>query len=412
MKLLNRISRYIIFLLLIFTPLATGSVQDWSIALIHLLSLVALTAYLQKNVINWKWHWIPTPLGKPIFAMLMLGIFSTLFSMHPYSSIWALTLLINFIIIFYLVIHIIQTRRQFRQLIAVITGTATFLAIFGLFKWAGANPFPWWEYGDPSFGTSGLVSTYGNHNHLAGYMEMAIPLALGLFVIGLKKQNFLLMVILTILLFLSLIFSQSRGGWIGSMAGLLFFTAFFPSRGQFKKKSIIALAVGFFLIVFMVVSNTSTVERLLTFEQKSEISTFQARTKAWKGVVQMIKAHPILGTGPGTFSIIFTQFQPPGFGRKFGVALNDYLHFTSEMGLFFIFITVWMIFILYKTGLNKLKNPSRLVRGMTIGALAGMTSILVHSLGDFNMHIPANALLFTVLAAIVAAPLPKHELKS
>jgi hypothetical protein len=43
---------------------------------------------------------------------------------------------------------------------------------------------------------------------------------------------------------------------------------------------------------------------------------------------------------------------------------------------------------------------------MTLGAMSGITAILVHSMFDFNLHIPANAILFTILAAIVVSPLP------
>lgn len=413
MRLLNGISKHTIFFLLIFTPLATGSVQDWSIAFIHLLSLVALTAFLQKTVITWKWHWISTPLDKPIVILIILGILSTVFSEHRYVSIWALILMINYIVIFYLVVHLIQTRDQSHQIIAVITGTAAFLAVFGLFKWAGVNPFPWWEYGGAAYGTYGLESTFGHYNHLAGYMEMAIPLALGLFLTGLKKQHSVLMAILAILLFLSLIFSLSRGGWIGSMVGLLFFAVFLPSHGRFKKRFVsITLIAGFFLIAFIVLSHTSTVERIITLEQKTEISTFQHRIRVWEGVIEMIKVHPLLGTGPGTFSLIFSQFQPPGFERRIAVALNDYLHFTAEVGLFLVPVIAWMCFLIYKNGLGKLTNQSRLVQGMTLGALAGITSILVHSFSDYNMHIPANAILFTVFVAIVAAPVPKQKLSS
>lgn len=70
---------------------------------------------------------------------------------------------------------------------------------------------------------------------------------------------------------------------------------------------------------------------------------------------------------------------------------------------------IWMIVALYRKGFKKLKNPSRLVRGTTIGALSGITAILAHSIVDFNLNIPANAVLFTVLVAIVAAPLPKRS---
>jgi hypothetical protein len=61
---------------------------------------------------------------------------------------------------------------------------------------------------------------------------------------------------------------------------------------------------------------------------------------------------------------------------------------------------------LYRKGFKKLKNPRRLVRGSTIGAMAGITAILVHSISDFNLYIPANAILFTILGAVVISPLP------
>lgn len=86
---------------------------------------------------------------------------------------------------------------------------------------------------------------------------------------------------------------------------------------------------------------------------------------------------------------------------------NDYLHFASETGLWFPPVAIWVLIVFFREGMRKMKNSSRLVRGITLGAMSGITAMLVHSVGDFNLHIPANALLFTFLAAIAAGPLPK-----
>lgn len=93
------------------------------------------------------------------------------------------------------------------------------------------------------------------------------------------------------------------------------------------------------------------------------------------------------------------------------MAHNDYLHFFAELGLFLAAVMAWMIVAVYGRGLKKIKNPSRLVRGTTLGALSGITAIIVHSFFDFNLHIPANAILFTVLAALVIAPHPLENLR-
>ena len=254
-----------------------------------------------------------------------------------------------------------------------------------------------------------LSATYYNHNHLAGYLEMAIPMILGLFLTGLKKGRLIFIIILTLILFSALILSLSRGGWIGAFAGLFFFAlSLFFNRHFNKKKLVAVLAGGFVVVVIIVLSSTPAVKRILSFEQQSEIPNFQARVIVWKGAVQAIKIRPLLGTGPGTFSTIFTQYQPPGFKVRYFRAMNDYLHFATEIGLPIIAIMVWMAIIIYKKGFSKLQNPSRQVRGVTLGAMSGITAILTHSIVDFNLHIPANALLFTVLTAIVMAPVPKY----
>ena len=400
-------TRYALYALLIFTPLARGSVQGWAMTIIQMVTLIALSVFLLDKTLTWNWKWIKTPLDKPILILLILSILSTIFSLHHHTSIWSTILLINYLTIFYLIIHTFRSRSQIRHLVYIIIGVATFLSIFGLFKRIGINPFPWWDYGDIKHIPDALSSTYGNRNHLAGYMEMAIPLILGLFMTGYRGGRLFLLVYLTFIMLTALVLSLSRGGWIGTLIGLSFMAlALLISRYFKRKRFLIALIAGFVVVTLIVLASTPVVERIRTFEQKEEIPNFQSRVSRWGGVIDIIQDHPLIGTGPGTFATIFTQYQPPGFASRSFYAHNDYLHFISEVGLLLIAIVVWMIIALYRKGFKKMQNPSRLIRGITVGAMSGITAILVHSISDFNLHIPANVLLFTVLAAIVAAPVP------
>lgn len=401
---MQTITRYTLFGLLIFAPLARGAVQGWAVTLIHMATWIALTVYLLEKSLNGRWIWIKTPLDKPIVILMFLMGLANLFSVHKYTSFWSSILLLNYVAVYYLIIHTVRTRSQLRQLIYVIIGVATFLAVFGLFKKFGYNPFPWWYYPEITQNVDRLASTFGNANHLAGYMEMSIPLVLGLFLTGLKRGEFLFMVGITFLLFLSLMLSLSRGGWIGMLVGLLFMAAVLRFETNFKKKKLmVALAGGTFVVVLAVLTSTSTVERVLALEEKQGL---QARIMVWEGAVEMIKDHLLVGTGPGTFPIIYSQYQPPGLERRYFMAHNDYLQMVSELGIPLILVIIWMVVAFYKNGFRKLYYTSRLVRGTTLGAMAGITAILFHSILDFNLHIPANAILFTTLAAIAVAPIP------
>jgi len=407
-KSLSSITRYSLFFLLVFTPLARGSVQGWAITVIHIVTLIALAAFFLEKSQTGSWVWIKTPLDKPIICILLLCILSSVFSLHRYSSFWSMVLLINYVVIFYLIINTVRTRSQFRQLVYLIIGVAVFLSIFGIIKQSGANPFPWWDYQDIPQNTNRLSATFGNADHLAGYMEMAIPILLGLFITGPRGVKIYLIIGLTLLLLTALILSLSRGGWIGAFTGFFFMTVVLLFDRHFRtKRLVLILACSFFAVMFIVLSNTPVVERIRTLEQNNKISIIESRVSRWKGTIAMIKDHPILGTGPGTFATVFTQYQPPGHAKRSFFAHNDYLHFASEVGLFLIPIIVLMIITLFIKGFNKMRNPSRLVQGITLGAMSGITAILVHSIGDFNLHIPANAILFTVLAALVVAPIPE-----
>jgi hypothetical protein len=62
-----------------------------------------------------------------------------------------------------------------------------------------------------------------------------------------------------------------------------------------------------------------------------------------------------------------------------------------------------LLFALFREGSRKLQSSSRQTWGVALAAMTGIVAILAHSVVDFNLHIPANAILFTVLVALVVA---------
>lgn len=400
------LTRYTLCALLIFTPLARASFQGWAITTNHLLTLIALTAFLIEKSLAWNWKWIKTPLDIPIFILTTLSILSTVFSLYKYTSIWSTILLINYVVIFYLIIHTVRLRSQFRQLVYIIAGVAALLAILGLTKWSGANSLPWWSYIDnKSFGR--LTFTIAHLNHPSSYMEITIFLLLGFLLTSYRNGKLFFMVCIACFFLLAIMLFLAGSGLLGLAAGLGFMP-FSRLNGRYRKKKLILvmLIAGFFMLKIIGLAGTSVTERTSALEQKDEIKTNESDILSWVQTVEIIKDHALFGTGPGTYPIVFSQYQPLGYDSFFYNAHNDYLHFTSELGFPLAGVMVWFIVALYREGFRKLKNPSRFVRGITVGAISGITAILVHSFSDSNLTIHARALLFTVLVALVVAPLP------
>ena len=91
---------------------------------------------------------------------------------------------------------------------------------------------------------------------------------------------------------------------------------------------------------------------------------------------------------------------------------NDYLHFISETGILTVGIILWLMAATFWSGIrNIMATNSRLTLGITLGSLTGIVAIIVHSVSDFNLHLMANAILFTVLAGLMMAQV-KHGEKS
>ena len=403
------IAFFLICGLLIFAPLARGGVQGWAISVIHIISLTALTLYLVKKCIDWDWAWIKTPLDWPILTLLIIALFSTLFSVHRSSSFQALLLLLNYVVIYYLVIHTVRSREKLRELLWVILGTGAFLAIYGLIKFSGLNIFPWFQYDDlPDFGA--LTSTYGNPNNIAGFFAMTIPLVLGLLLADRRGKRSQVLYLPMLLFFgVALILTFSRGGWTCAMLGLMFLLSILLFSEEFPPhRTVIILTCSFIFAVLVLLSSYPAVNELLTVRQVvDQAGGLDGRLQISKAVGVMILDKPLLGFGPGTFAYSFLQYQPAGIPGWYTLAHNDYAHFIAEIGILLPVIMVWMIIGLFWQGYGKLHSSSLFIRGATLGSMAGIVAILFHSFVDFNLHIPANALLFTILCAIVAAPEPR-----
>ncbi len=413
MNAITQIPRYAIYALLIFSPLARASVQPWAITVIHILTLIALTAFIVTKLWQGRFHWIKTPLDKPIIALMALCLISSIFSLHRPTSLSALIQLANYLVILFLTIHTFRTRKDIVHLIYVIIGISLFLSVFGLFKYFGTNPFPWWDYTDMAEHADRLASTYGNADHLAGFMEMALPLILGLLLLGYSRGETLLFLYVACMVLSALILSLSRGAWLGMATALVFMAACLLKDRNFHRKRLLFAILGTTLAIIMIIlSTTPVVERIMTTAEKDTESNLYSRIQGWKGTIDMIRDYPLTGTGPGTYTYAFTQYQPPGLERHRTMAHNEYLHFITETGVAAVALILFFAVVFYGKGYRKLKNPSRLVRGTALGALAGITAIVIHSFFDFSLHIPANIIVFTVLVGMMAAPNPNMAEKS
>ena len=116
--------------------------------------------------------------------------------------------------------------------------------------------------------------------------------------------------------------------------------------------------------------------------------------------------NPLLGTGLGTFEMVFPPYDSLYDGKIVNHAHNDYVEALSETGIVGGLCCAWFVgFVL----LNSLKGWAGLETSfgsaLNLSGLIACSGILVHGLVDFNLHIPANALLFFASAHLAVVRL-------
>lgn len=401
-----------IALLLCLPPLARGGVHLWCITLITGGVILAGGLLLLEKFVSGLPPRRPTKLDLPLAALAAVVLLATAMAPYKPDAIEGAILFFSYVGLYFIVIHAIRTREQQLFIVYFILTMAVVLALIGLLKRFDLLLVDLWDYPFHLKSVS-VAGTYGNRNHLAGYLEMAIPLMFGLFLIRHRTlSTILLFSYLALFLIVTHILTLSRGGWISLTFALLFFVITLLSQQRFaNKKLLIGIVLAVSSVLLIILSSTDAVQRLLTLTEEDTYIDLSGRSHAWTGVLAMIAHHPLFGSGPGSFATFFTQFQPAGLNIRFYYAHNDYLQILAEVGTAVVVPFFWLLSGFCREIHKKLRHRSKQTWGITLGASTGVVALLVHSFSDFNLYIPANAVLFTVLVALAVGG-PNNEKES
>ena len=199
--------------------------------------------------------------------------------------------------------------------------------------------------------------------------------------------------------------SGSRGGMIAFAVQVALFLSFlFRERTAGRA----AFLMTTFLVVALVsiawIGGSDVTARLSTIStsKHSDLSG-DIRFQINRDSLHMFARRPILGWGLGTFETVYPQFRSFYTDLLVDKAHNDYLQLLVETGVAGFAIMIWFLVACFRAAWPKIRNwPSNVNGGVALAAVVGISGILVHSLVDFNLEIPANALLFYALCAVAA----------
>ncbi len=127
----------------------------------------------------------------------------------------------------------------------------------------------------------------------------------------------------------------------------------------------------------------------------------------------MWRDHFWWGVGPGHGDYRFREYRPVDVQLRPGHAHNDYLNALADWGLAgtalvaAAFLAIgWSVAKTWRTVRGPPDDFARKKSNkfaVLIGAMLGLAAILLHSFGDFNMHVPANAIVVVTLMVLLSS---------
>ncbi len=408
----------------VFTTLALGTVEAWSVAIFELMVVVLMLLWAAKAILEKRLEIEFPPAALPLAAFLLLGLAQSIafagsaghtvsLSMDVEATRGAASMIFFLFLSFLIAVNFFDTPRRLRTL-------ATFLIIFGLalavfaiiqhFTWEGKM---YWVRPADSAG-AGTGGPFVNRNHFAGYMEMLIPIPAALALSrAARGEARLFCGFAAAIMCIAEAASLSRGGMVSLASGLLFLAVMrvrqrrnspSPIRGSWfslrPEYLVLLMLVAICAGVVWIGADFDILKRIAHDPLTTSAAT--DRRAVWGDTLTMFRANPVLGIGLGAFETIY-----PVYGRGDGSVLiqfahNDFLQVLSDTGVIGGAIALWFIIVIARAMTQVTKADDGILRALGMGSAAGIFALLVHSLFDFNLQIPSNALLFLVLTAIVS----------
>lgn len=449
----DRLLLWALTFLLLFTPLAFGTVEVWSIALAELLVLFMGAIWTARMIREGRIQFERTPFTILILSFLALMLFQMLplplsaikllspaaysvyslaasalnlqmgwrtISLDPVATREELLKVLTYAMLFWILLNYLRERKQVERVVVTIIGIGFFLAVFAIIQKYSSNGKIYWiretaQGGEP-FGP------YVNRNHFAGYMEIAIPLTIGYILaqsplridrLAIRERLLLwtsqhtsksiLLLFAAIFMGTALLLTGSRGGLVSFAGSMIFFVIMAVSKRSARSR-VVRLAMtycGLVLIAAVWIGGNSAFLSLERLEKTFQEPFAEERAILWRDTLRMANDYVRFGSGFNTFEEVFPAYKTSTAQTIFQYAHNDYLQLLAEGGIVAFGLVVWFIVVWYReVTVRWLKRHDPLAVYLALGGMTAVFAMLIHSLTDFNLHIPANAIVTVTVLSI------------
>ncbi|MCX6339815.1 MAG: tetratricopeptide repeat protein [Candidatus Aureabacteria bacterium] len=423
-NLLSRVIRAGLIIILIALPLIYSSQTQnsfgtpkrafFQIAVAALLVLFSLQMIVTPARLTSR----GTPLDMVLLAWIAWEAVSSAHSCDRMESMRELIYSASTVAFFFLITRNVGERTQALSLIGVIVAMGVLEASYGIPERLGLKLLyesrvkETLSQAEVLAVRGSILGTFGNANQLASYLVLTCPLLLGIISMCRGVRRALLIASLAIVL-TCLTLTGARGSWIAAFTGLFVFILWGARRNRRDTLKATGFTLLLFALVFMAVTNFKPqIAHELTGRLKGSFASLNYRLLTWRLSLRMIAHHPLLGSGPGTFKLLFLPALADylrgldplscwGLTEKMNEVHNEYLQLAVETGLpglgFLLLFCGGAIHVALRA-LRKLP-PSAAI--LSAALMASLAAVMADAATSISFHVVPTRVAFWAVAAIL-----------
>jgi O-antigen ligase/Flp pilus assembly protein TadD len=398
---------------LLFAPLALGAVGMLELLWIQGLIGTALLLWLARLWLNPEHRLLWPPICWAVLAFAGYAIWRYLEADIEYVARKESIKVLLYTGLFFVVLNNFNRQEPVQWLAFALVALAAAVAAYALYQFITDSPKVW-HFVKPATYKGRATGTYICPNHLAGFLEMILPLALGFALTSrLGHATRIVLGYAALVILAGIGVSISRGGWLATgLALAVLFGALIRNR-DYRRPALISLAILLAAGTWFVAKAEDPAKRFRQIFATGRVEDI--RFKLWQPAVAMWREDIWLGVGPAHFDFRFRQYRPEDVQMRGDRVHNDYLNTLTDWGIlgFGLVLAAWGALAAslawgwkyIQRGSADFGSRKSNRSAFVLGATTGLVAILAHSVVDFNMHIPANAMIAVTFVALLSAHL-------
>ncbi|HSY10078.1 MAG TPA: O-antigen ligase family protein [Candidatus Dormibacteraeota bacterium] len=406
----------LVLAILVFGPLAMGAVGAWELLVVQGLTVGVMLLWALRLWISPKPQLLWPPVCWVVLAFTIYAVARYLTADIEYVARQELIQVLICAFLFFAIVNNLY-RQEFSQ---IISFTLIFLAMgiscFAVYQFFTHSNRVWNSF-SPYLGRAS--GTYISPNNFAGFLEMLLPLAVAYMSVGrMKAVTRILIGYAALVMFAGMAVSFSRGGWVAVGVALLALLLILICHRNHLIPALLLLVVlmggGAFFVKNFLAKTPTYIQRVEKTDTSDQLD-LAVRRDMWVAAARMWQDHFWWGVGPAHFDYRFPEYRPESLQMRPDRVHNDYLNLLADWGVTggIIVLAGMAVFALglWQTRGHVRRSENHFGSAMSnrhaffLGAACGLLALAVHSLVDFNLHIPANAILGVTLLALLSSNL-------